>query len=48
MDDIDFIVSYYMRAIESSPELTPDEKEMIFTGLAVAAYSPRLWIDKIQ
>ena len=48
MDDIDFIVSYYMRAIEASPELTPDEKEMIFTGLAVAAYSPRLWIDKIQ
>lgn len=43
LEDIDFIINYYVGKIAHSPEVPEEEVESLYTALAIAAYSPRLW-----
>lgn len=43
LEDIDFIINYYVEKIANSPEVPEEEVESLYTALAIAAYSPRLW-----
>ena len=47
-DDIDTIINYYIQKIESADFLTQEEKECLYSGLSVAAYSPRFWADRFE
>ena len=46
LDDMETIINLYITAIQNSNDFNEEEKEMIFTGLVVAAYSPQYWIDE--
>lgn len=46
-EDIDEIINHYIQEIEKS-NLSSYDKEYLFTGLSVAAYSPRFWADKLE
>lgn len=43
IEDYDFLVNEYIKIIEASNELTDAEKEAIYTGFSVAAYTARYW-----
>lgn len=42
-EDLSTIINYYYENIDPSPELTKEEKQCIYIGLAVAAYSAKYW-----
>ena len=48
LEDIDQIVNFYLQKIDNTNALTMDEKEILYSGLAVAAYSPRFWSAKFE
>lgn len=43
MEDYDFLINRYIEMIETSDEIAEEEKIAIYTGFAVAAYTPRFW-----
>ncbi len=43
LEDVDFIINYYVKKIANSSEVPEEEVESLYTALAIAAYSPRLW-----
>lgn len=42
-EDLSTIINYYYENIDPSPELTEEEKQCIYIGLTVAAYSAKYW-----
>lgn len=43
LNDVEFIINQYIKAVDSSTELSPHEKELIYAGLSVAASSSEFW-----
>lgn len=47
LEDVDFIINFYADHIFESSALDGEEKNALLSSLAVAAYSPRFWVDKL-
>lgn len=43
LNDVEFIINKYVEAIKSSPEISENDKELIYSGLSVAASSSEFW-----
>ena len=46
VEDIEFIINKYVDAIQSTSELSEDEKDNIYKSLSVAASSYEFWNEK--
>ena len=48
LSDVEFIINKYIDAVKSSSELSEDEKDLIYTGLSVAASSSEFWNENYK
>lgn len=48
MEDVDFLVNYYVSKIEASDEFKSIDKTGLYSALSVAMYSPRLWENELH
>lgn len=48
LEDVDYLINTYIKTIELSNSLSKEEKQTIYGAFAVAAYSPRFWINRID
>lgn len=46
MEDYDFLINRYIEIIETSDEVSKEDKEAIYSGFSVAAYTARYWDRK--
>lgn len=47
-DDLNYIITEYIRIIENDPNLTKDEKKMVYTAISMAGYSTDYWYDYLS
>ena len=47
-NDVEFITNKYIELIEESDEISPEEKEIIYSALSVAASSYEYWEEKLK
>lgn len=47
IDDVNLIINNYIERIEKNPSLTNEEKQLVYNGLAVAAYSFQYWKNRL-
>ena len=45
---MEFITNKYIELIEESDEISPEEKEIIYSALSVAASSYEYWEEKLK